>query len=71
MRAARSTGTAESGTLSRDFSAICLAPAPEVDGPVDTNGTAGLSHYFGSWGFSVDGDALTSSTFNGMRVVPD
>jgi len=63
-------GTASSGTMSRDFSsATCLTP---VDGgPVDTNGTAGLSHFVGSWEFSVNGDALTSSTFSGMRVVPD
>jgi hypothetical protein len=65
------SGTAASGTLARDFGATCLAPAPAVDGPVDTNGTSGLSHYAGTWAFSVEGDALTSSTFNGRRVVPD
>ncbi len=63
-----STGTVSSGTLSPDFSATCLTPAD--DGPVDTNGTAGLSNV-GTWEFRVDDGALTSSTFNGMRVVPD
>jgi hypothetical protein len=62
-------GTASIGTLSPDFSATCLIPAD--DGPVDTNGTSGLSHYIGSWQFSVSGDALTSSTFSGTRVVPE
>jgi hypothetical protein len=64
-------GTPVSGTLTPDFGATCLAPAPEVDGPIDTNGTSGLSHHVGPWEFSVDGDALTSSTFNGTRVVPN
>jgi hypothetical protein len=64
------TGTASTGTLLPDFSsATCLIPAD--DGPVDTNGTSGLSNFVGSWSFSVEGDALTSSTFSGMRVVPD
>ena len=63
-------GTAASGTLAPDFGATCLAPAPAIDGPIDTNGTSGLSHYGGTWAFSVDGDTLTSSTFNGRRVVP-
>ena len=63
-------GTASSGILSSDFSAFCLAPAPGIDGPVDTNGTSGLSNYSGAWVFSVAGDTLTSSTFHGIRVVP-
>jgi hypothetical protein len=62
-------GTASSGTLTRDFSATCFTPVD--DGPVDTNGTSGLSHYVGSWEFNVVGDVLTSSTFDGVRVVPD
>lgn len=64
-------GSPAGGTLSPDFSATCLAPAPGADGPVDTNGTAGLSNHAGAWEFSVVGDALTSSTFNGTRIVPD
>jgi hypothetical protein len=61
------SGTPSSGTLLRDFSASCLLPAD--DGPVDTNGTAGLSHFAGPWAFNVDQDALTSSTFSGTRVI--
>lgn len=64
-------GSPAGGTLSPDFGASCLAPAPGADGPVDTNGTAGLSNHTGAWEFSVAGDALTGSTFNGTRIVPD
>ena len=64
-------GSPDAGTLSPDFGATCLAPAPGADGPVDTNGTAGLSSHTGAWEFSVAGDALTGSTFNGTRIVPD
>jgi hypothetical protein len=67
----RITGTTASGTLERIFSAVCLAPAPGIDGPVDTNGTAGLSHVTGSWSFAVSGDSLETTTFNGFRLVPN
>ena len=35
------------GTYTPDFSAACQAPAPAVNGPVDTNGSAGLSNLGG------------------------
>jgi hypothetical protein len=54
-----------------DFSATCVAPAPDNDGPIDTNGAAGLSGQAGAWVFAVAGDTLTSGTFRGQRVAPN
>jgi hypothetical protein len=65
------TGTAASGTLDPDFGdGGCDAPALD-HGPVDTNGTSGLSHVAGSWSFDVDVDALSTTTFDGTRVTPN
>lgn len=64
-------GTPASGTLNRDFSSFCQAPAPGGNGPVDTNGPGGLSGFFGSWEFDVSGDALDTSSFDGTRVIPN
>jgi hypothetical protein len=64
-------GSGEEGLLTPDLTATCLAPAPGIAGPVDTNGTAGLSHHAGAWSFRVNNDDLTSSTFRGFRVERD
>jgi hypothetical protein len=37
---------------------------------VDTNGTAGLSGFCGSWSLDVSADALDTSSFDGTRVNP-
>ena len=64
-------GSGEEGLLSPDLAATCLAPAPGTVGPVDTNGTAGLSHHAGAWGFRVNNDELIAPTFHGFRVERD
>jgi hypothetical protein len=64
-------GSGEEGLLSPDLTATCLAPAPGIAGPVDTNGTAGLSHHAGPWSFRVNNDDLISPTFQGFRVERD
>ncbi|HET7204276.1 MAG TPA: hypothetical protein VFI92_13000 [Steroidobacteraceae bacterium] len=64
-------GSPSGGTLSTDLGAACQAPAPGTDGPVDTNGTSGLSHASGSWSFDIQGDELISPTFRGRRVEPN
>jgi hypothetical protein len=47
------------GTYTPDFNpATCRAPAPAVDGPVDTDGTGGLSSATGSLSFSISVDTL-------------
>jgi hypothetical protein len=61
-------GSGEEGLLSPNLPGTCLAPAPGTAGPVDTNGTAGLSHHAGAWSYRVDRDELASTTFQGFRV---
>ena len=61
-------GSTSGGTLSADLGGSCQAPAPGTDGPVDTNGTYGLSHVSGGWVFDIDGDELLSPTFRGLRL---
>jgi hypothetical protein len=61
-------GSTSGGTLVPELGASCQAPAPVTDGPVDTNGTYGLSHVSGGWVFDIDGDELLSSTFRGFRL---
>ena len=61
-------GSTSGGTLVSALDASCQAPAPVTDGPVDTNGTYGLSHVSGGWVFDIDGDELLSPTFRGFRL---
>lgn len=56
------------GAIFPDLTADCFAPAPRSSGPIDTNGTAGLSHVAGAWTFRVDGDQLLTPTFRGFRI---
>jgi hypothetical protein len=56
------------GELTPDLTATCAAPAPGVNGPVDTNGAAGLSGVSGPWPFHAHRDELTTPTFHGFRV---
>jgi hypothetical protein len=56
------------GIVFPDLTTNCFVPAPGSNGPVDTNGTAGLSHVSGAWTFRVDGDQLLTPTFRGFRV---
>jgi hypothetical protein len=56
------------GELVPNLTATCLAPAPFTNGPVDTNGTAGLSQVSGAWAFHAHRDDLTTPTFRGFRV---
>ena len=49
------------GTYTPDFNpATCQAPAPAVNGPVDTNGTGGLSSLGGAAPFTVSTDTLAA-----------
>lgn len=65
-------GTTIIGRLDPEFDRdSCQIPFPEDDDPVDTNGTSGLSHLAGPWNFSVILDTLSSSTFDGRRIVPN
>jgi len=59
------------GTLSADLTAACQAPAPSTAGPVDTNGTAGLSNAGGPVSFTVSSDTLTSGDTVLTRVKPN
>lgn len=61
-------GNDHRGELAPDLSADCTAPAPVVNGPVDTNGAAGLSQVSGAWPFHAHRDELTTTTFHGFRV---
>ena len=56
------------GAIFPDLTTNCVAPAPRSSGPIDTNGTAGLSHVSGAWTFRVDGDQLLTPTFRGVRI---
>lgn len=50
------------GTYTADFNpATCQAPAPSQDGPVDTNGTAGISGAGGPVPVTITVDTLTSA----------
>lgn len=65
-------GTTIIGRLDPEFDRdSCQIPFPDDDDPVDTNGTSGLSHLAAPWNFSVIVDTLTSSTFDGSRIVPN
>jgi hypothetical protein len=59
------------GTLTPDLSATCQAPAPDVDGPVDTNGTSGLSNAGGSVPVTINVDTLTSDALVFTRIKPN
>jgi len=60
------------GTLTPDLTATCQAPAPSVNGPVDTNGTSGLSNAGGSVPFTISTvpDTLTSGSLVLTRIKP-
>jgi len=60
------------GTLTADLSSTtCQAPAPSVNGPVDTNGTSGLSNAGGPVSFTINVDTLTSGDLVLTRVKPN
>jgi hypothetical protein len=59
------------GTLTADLTATCQAPAPSVNGPVDTNGTSGLSSAGGPVSFTVNVDTLTASPQAFSRIKPN
>jgi len=62
--------TLTGGTLTADLSAACQAPAPTTNGPVDTNGTSGLSNAGGPVSFTVNVDTLTASPQVFTRIKP-
>jgi len=59
------------GTLTVDLTATCQAPAPSTNGPVDTNGTSGLSSAGGPVPFTINVDTLTSNDTVLSRVKPN
>jgi hypothetical protein len=64
-------GEEDEGALLPNLTPTCLAPAPVTSGPVDTNGSAGLSAVTGAWSFRVDNDELSTPGFRGFRVERD
>jgi hypothetical protein len=59
------------GTLTPDLTATCQAPAPSVNGPVDTNGTSGLSNAGGPVPVTISVDTLTSGDLVLTRSKPN
>lgn len=60
------------GTLTPNLTGTCNAPAPSIDGPVDTNGTSGLSNAGDSVPFSISTvpNALTLGGLVLTRITP-
>jgi hypothetical protein len=59
------------GSLAADLSASCQAPAPSTNGPVDTNGTSGLSGAGGPVAITISGDSLTKPDATLPRIKPN
>lgn len=66
-----STSALTGGNLTPDFTATCQAPAPDTDGPVDTNGTAELSNAGSPIPFTVNADSLTTPGGVLTRIKPN